>query len=109
MATKQRDDLAPRRHALVNTHRLYCDAINSVFVCVEQGEDEIVIDVSTLRVERDGAIRARIESVARAAAASETTTSGDGRGDGIVSARGRGVEGDRARCGAAGNVGNVGR
>ena len=89
MATKQRDDLAPRRHALVNTHRLYCDAINSVFVCVEQeptkGEDEIVIDVSTLRVERDGAIRARIESVARAAAASETTTSGDGRGDGIVS------------------------
>jgi len=89
LATKQRDDLAPRRHALVNTHRLYCDAINSVFVCVEQeptkGEDEIVIDVSTLRVERDGAIRARIESVARAAAASETTTSGDGRGDGIVS------------------------
>ena len=66
--TKQTNALAPHRHPLVNTHRLYCDAKTAPFVLVEQdrdaGRDEIVVDLSTLRVERDGAIRARLLELA---------------------------------------------
>lgn len=58
-----KDALAPHRFPLVNTHRAYCDATARTFVCVEQdaqGEDEVVVDLSTLRARADGAARARL-------------------------------------------------
>jgi hypothetical protein len=84
--TKQTNALAPHRHPLVNTHRLYCDAKTAPFVLVEQdrdaGRDEIVVDLSTLRVERDGAIRARLLEVA-----DEIGRRSSGGGGGVLSAR----------------------
>ena len=65
--TKQTNALAPHRHPLVNTHRLYCDAKQALFVLVEQdneGRDEIVCDLSTLRLERDAECRARLVALA---------------------------------------------
>ena len=67
MRSTQRDPLAPHRHPLVNTHRLYCDAKQALFVLVEQdneGRDEIVCDLSTLRLERDAECRARLVALA---------------------------------------------
>ena len=55
--TKQTSELAPHRFPLVNTHRLLCDAKSTQFVVVEQdrdeGKDEILVDLSTLRVDVD--------------------------------------------------------
>ena len=65
--SKQTSALAPHRHPLINTHRLYCDAKFALFVVVEQdpsGEDEVVVDLSTLRLERDAPVRARLLQVA---------------------------------------------
>ena len=65
--SKQTSALAPHRHPLINTHRLYCDAKTALFVVVEQdtsGEDEVVVDLSTLRLERDGPVRARLLQLA---------------------------------------------
>jgi hypothetical protein len=67
MRSTQRDPLAPHRHPLVNTHRLYCDAKQALFVLVEQdneGRDEIVCDLSTLRLERDAECRASLVALA---------------------------------------------
>jgi len=67
MRSTQRDPLAPHRHPLVNTHRLYCDAKQALFVLVEQdneGRDEIVCDLSTLRLVRDAECRARLVALA---------------------------------------------
>lgn len=67
MRSTQRDPLAPHRHPLVNTHRLYCDAKRALFVLVEQdneGRDEIVCDLSTLRLERDAECRASLVALA---------------------------------------------
>ena len=65
--SKQTSALAPHRHPLINTHRLYCDAKTALFVVVEQdpsGEDEVVVDLSTLRLERDAPVRARLLQLA---------------------------------------------
>ena len=65
--SKQTSALAPHRHPLINTHRLYCDAKFALFVVVEQdpsGEDEVVVDLSTLRLERDAPVRARLLQLA---------------------------------------------
>ena len=65
--SKQTSALAPHRHPLVNTHRLYCDAKTAIFVVVEKdpsGEDEVVVDLSTLRLERDAPVRARLLQLA---------------------------------------------
>lgn len=59
--------LAPHRHPLVNTHRLFCDAKLAAFVVIEkenEGKDDVVVDLSTLRVERDLAIRERVMEIA---------------------------------------------
>lgn len=65
--TTATSSLAPHRHPLVNTHRLFCDAKHSVFVVIEQedaGRDDVVVDLSTLRVGSDGPIRRRIMEIA---------------------------------------------
>ena len=57
----------PASPPLINTHRLYCDAKFALFVVVEQdpsGEDEVVVDLSTLRLERDAPVRARLLQLA---------------------------------------------
>ena len=61
--------LAPHRNPLINTHRLFCDAKRAAFVVVEQedrGRDDVVVDLSTLRVDVDGPIRARLMELADA-------------------------------------------
>ena len=61
--------LAPHRNPLINTHRLFCDAKRAAFVVIEQedeGRDDVVIDLSTLRVDVDGPIRARLMELADA-------------------------------------------
>lgn len=68
--SKQTDPLAPHRFPLVNTHRLYCDARSAPVVVVEQdnvnGADEILVDLSPLRVETDAPCRARLAELAEA-------------------------------------------
>ena len=84
MRSTQRDPLAPHRHPLVNTHRLYCDAKNALFVLVEQdneGRDEIVCDLSTLRLERDAECRARLVAIAAEMDGGDGVTSEDECGD----------------------------
>ena len=59
--------LAPHRHPLINTHRLFCDAKRAAFVVIEkedQGRDDVVVDVSTLRVDADAPVRARLMELA---------------------------------------------
>ena len=61
--------LAPHRHPLINTHRLFCDAKRAAFVVIEketQGRDDVVVDVSTLRVDADAPVRARLMELADA-------------------------------------------
>jgi hypothetical protein len=72
LQTKQTSALAPHRFPLVNTHRLFCDAKNAPFVVVEQdteGRDEILVDLSTLRLEVDAPLRRRLVELAAEAAA----------------------------------------
>ena len=59
--------LAPHRHPLINTHRLFCDAKRAAFVVIEkedQGRDDVVVDLSTLRVDADAPVRARLMELA---------------------------------------------
>ena len=61
--------LAPHRHPLINTHRLFCDAKRAAFVVIEkenEGRDDVVVDVSTLRVDADAPVRARLMELADA-------------------------------------------
>ena len=61
--------LAPHRHPLINTHRLFCDAKRAAFVVIEkenQGRDDVVVDLSTLRVDADAPVRARLMELADA-------------------------------------------
>ena len=71
--TKCSSALAPHRYPYVNTHRLYCDAKSAPFVVVEQdqvaGADEILVDLSTLRLEVDAPCRRRLVELAEAAEA----------------------------------------
>ena len=65
--------LAPHRHPLVNTHRLFCDAKRAAFVVIEkedQGRDDVVVDLSTLRVDADAPVRTRLIELADAHAGS---------------------------------------
>ena len=68
--------LAPHRHPLVNTHRVFCDAKRAAFVVIEkedQGRDDVVVDLSTLRVDVDAPIRARLMELADAHAGNITS------------------------------------
>ena len=69
MASKQSCALAPHRHPLINTHRLWCDAKSAAFIVIEQdqvsGADEIVVDLSTLRLDADWACREMLIELAK--------------------------------------------
>ena len=69
MQSKQSCALAPHRHPLINTHRLWCDAKSAAFIVIEQdqvtGADEIVVDLSTLRLDADWACREMLVELAR--------------------------------------------
>jgi hypothetical protein len=72
--------LAPHGHPLVNTHRLYCDAKKAAFVAIEKenrGRDDVVVDLSTLRVNVDGRVRARLVEIAKTQFAENITNMTD--------------------------------
>ena len=69
--SKRTSAFARHGHPLINTHRLWCDAQGSAFIVNERdqsgaGADEIVVDLSPLRVDVDLGCRNRLFEIARA-------------------------------------------